>query len=86
MKLKLPPTLALPAPEDVPKGYDLLALDAARAAARIEPGYVLSVPREPRPFTFGDPVARAITRALPPPGIRALPRRRGRRAGRRGNL
>jgi hypothetical protein len=53
VNLRLPPTLASPREDEYPKtGYDVKAIDEARAAARIEPGYVLTIPTEPKPFTF----------------------------------
>jgi len=52
MRLKLPPTLAFPSREEVPKGYDIDLLDARRAAAQIEPGYVLSPADGDKPFAF----------------------------------
>lgn len=51
MKLKLPSTLAFPSREEAPKSFDIDAANAHRAAARIEPGYVLSL-AEDKPFTF----------------------------------
>jgi hypothetical protein len=52
VKLKLPPTLAFPTADDLPAGTDLATADAARAAARIEPGYTIELLSAPSRFTY----------------------------------
>jgi hypothetical protein len=52
MKLKLPSTLTFPSRDEAPKHFDIDAADARRAAARIEPGYVVSAGAADKPFAF----------------------------------
>lgn len=52
MRLRLPPTMSMPTRDEAPSTIDLEAVDRARASARIEPGYRITIPEDTSGFDF----------------------------------